>query len=81
MKFGYVISSTYRQKIILSLKEDPKSPKQIALELELHFSHVSSTLKDLTKKGIIKCLTPDLRKGRLYDLTEIGKEIANKLEK
>lgn len=80
-KFGYILSSKYRRKIIISLKGDPKTPKQISLELELHLSHVSSTLKDLTRIGIIKCLTPDLRKGKLYGLTGIGEEIVNKLEK
>lgn len=80
-KFGYILASSYRKKIVLSLKEDAKTPKQISLELELHLSHVSSTLKDLTRMDIIKCLTLDLRKGKLYGLTGIGEEIVKKLEK
>ena len=79
-KYGYVLSSTYRQKIVLSLKKGPKTPKQISIESRLRLSHVSSTLKDLSNSDIVKCLTPDLKKGKIYGLTEDGKEIAEKIE-
>ena len=78
-KYGYVLSSTYRQKIVLSLKGGPKTPKQISLESRLHLSHVSSSLKDLGNNSIVKCLTPDLRKGKVYGLTKDGTEIAEKV--
>lgn len=78
-KYGYVLSSTYRQKIVLSLKEGPKTPKQISLESRLHLSHVSYVLKDLGNNSIVKCLTPDLRKGKLYGLTKDGKEVADRI--
>jgi len=79
-KYGYVLSSTYRQRIILALKESPKTPKQMSLELRLHLSHISSTLKSLTNNGIVECLTSDLRKGKVYGLTKDGREIADKIE-
>lgn len=79
-KYGYVLSSTYRQKIVSSLKESPKTPKQISLKTKLHLSHVSSTLKDLVSNNIAECLTPDLRKGKVYGLTKDGKEVADKIE-
>lgn len=78
-KYGYVLASTYRQKIVLSLKEGPKTPKQISLESRLHLSHVSYTIKDLGNNSIVKCLTPDLRKGKLYGLTKDGKEVADRI--
>lgn len=79
-KYGYVLSSTYRQRTVLSLKDGPKTPKQISLQSKLHLSHVSSTLKDLVSNGIVKCLTPDLRKGKIYGLTKDGNEIAEKID-
>jgi len=79
-KYGYVLSSTYRQKIVHCLKEGPKTPKQISLKSRLHLSHVSSNLKDLANRDIVKCLTPDLRKGKIYGLTKDGEEIADKIE-
>ena len=79
-KYGYVLSSTYRQKIVLSLKEGPKTPKQVSTDTKLHLSHVSSTLKDLVSSDVVECLTPDLRKGKIFGLTKDGREIAEKME-
>ncbi len=79
-KYGYVISSMYRQKIVLSLKKYPKTPKQLSSELEYHMSHVSSTIKELSENGIVENLSPDLRKGKIYGLTRDGEEIANSIE-
>ena len=75
-KYGYVISSKYRKKVILCLVEEPKTPKQIATDTNLHLSHVSHTLKELSSLNIVTCLTPELRRGRVYKLTDDGKEIA-----
>jgi predicted transcriptional regulator len=79
-KYGYVIASNYRKKIVLLLVGGPKTPKQIAKKLKLHLSHVGNVLKNLSENGIAICLTPDLRKGRIYGLTREGEEIANKLK-
>lgn len=80
-KYGYTIASEYRKKVVAVLKQKPRSPKQIADQTTLHLSHVSSTLSDLEEKGIVQCLTPNLRKGKIFSLTEIGKEIAEELSK
>lgn len=80
-KYGYIIASKYRQNVVLSVDSGPKTPKQISNATGFYLSHVSSVLKDLSKKGVIKCLTPDLRRGKVYALTKEGKEIADKLKK
>lgn len=59
-----------------SLAEDPKTPKQVATETNLYLSHVSKTLSELMSSGTAVCLTPELRRGRIYELTKDGKEIA-----
>lgn len=61
--------------------EHPKTPKHVAIESGLHFSHVSKTLNELQELHIVVCLNPQLRRGRIYDLTEEGKEIAKQLQK
>lgn len=73
------MASEYRQKIMLSLKEKPLTPVAMAEKTELHTSHVSNTLAELTKEKLVVCLTPKLRKGRLYELTPTGKKILNNL--
>jgi DNA-binding MarR family transcriptional regulator len=80
-KFGYIIASKYRMKIVLSLSASPKTPKEVAQELDLYISHVSSTLSDLSKEGIVECLNPSQKRGRIFSLTNIGKELAEELEK
>jgi len=80
-KYGYTIASNYRIKVVVALNEKPKTPSEIAEETGLYLSHVSSTVSDLVKKGLIKCLTPSLRRGKVFDLTEAGKEIAAEIKK
>lgn len=78
-KYGYVISSEYRKKVITSLLKSPKTPKQITTDTNLYLSHVSKTLNELASAGNVICLTPKLKRGRIYELTRDGKEIAKYL--
>jgi predicted transcriptional regulator len=80
-KYGYVIASEYRKRIVLSLIRGPKTPKQIANETKLYLSHVSHATNELKNKGIITCLTPELKRGKVFALTDEGKEIAENLER
>lgn len=80
-KYGFVISSRYRQKVIQILMQGPRTPKQISIETGLYLSHVSKTLNELSSLEIVTCLTPDLKKGRIYKLTKDGSEIAKYLMK
>lgn len=75
---GKVSASEHKLKI-LSILNKPKTPKQISNETELYLSHVSKSLKDLSGIELVKCLTPDLRKGKLYALTEKGNEVLQTL--
>jgi len=80
-KYGYVISSNYRKKVLDSLQKSPKTPKQIAAETNLYLSHVSKTLNELVSFQIAVCLTPELKRGRIYELTKDGKEIAKYIDR
>ncbi len=72
---GYIKASKYRKNIVFALSSQNKTPIELKKELKMYMTHVSSTLKDLESKGIVECLTPDLRKGKIYTLTEIGQEL------
>ncbi len=74
-KVSFVMSSEYRKRIFLELTENPKTPKRLANNLDLALSHVSGTLTDLKKENIVKCLTPERRKYKLYVLTDEGKDL------
>ena len=55
------------------------TPSQIVNILGKADSSVARCLKDLTSKGIIKCVNPEARKGRLYTLTAEGKKIQKRI--
>jgi len=80
-KFGFVRASKYRTAIVGCLSAGPKVPSQISTETKLFKTHVSTVLKELVVEKIIQCLTPDLRRGRVYGLTAEGKLIAKELRR
>jgi len=79
--YGKIIASKYRQWVICSLQEHPKTPTQISEEINKHQSHVSKTLTELQKLDIARCLNQNAKKGRLYELTEQGEKIYTRLKK
>ena len=78
---GFIKASQYRKRIILILDRGNKTPKEISDSAKYPISHVSQTLKILREREIIICLTPDLHKGKIYSLTELGKSMAIELKK
>lgn len=57
------------------LNEGQKTPKQLTKESGINFSHISNVLRQLQEIGVVECLTPELRKGRIYALTKKGKKL------
>jgi predicted transcriptional regulator len=77
---SFILRSKRRKEIILSL-ESPKTPTEIAMHIKASVSHVSRTLKEFDKKDLVKCRTPRAKIGRIYVLTNDGKEILKHLKK
>ncbi|KHO54831.1 MAG: hypothetical protein QT10_C0011G0012 [archaeon GW2011_AR19] len=77
---SFIISSSYRKRVLESLK-DPKTPTKISKELNINKTHISKTLKELLSKKTIICLTPKANKGKLYLLSNYGKEILKEILK
>jgi predicted transcriptional regulator len=76
-----IISSEYRKKVLKSLDGNPKMPSKISKEVNINKTHISKTLRELEKAKLIKCLTPNSIKGKLYTITNYGKEILNEVSK
>lgn len=73
---AYVLSSGYRERTMHVLHEyEPITPKYIAKYCEYRQNHVSTVLKQLKEHGLVVCLNEEMRKGRLYCLTELGKSV------
>lgn len=72
-------SSEYRLKIIQAISNDTLTPSEIANKINIRLNHVSLFLRELKDKKLVKCLNEESRKGRLYELTELGKNAINRL--
>lgn len=66
-------SSEYRHKVLKAIGSDVLTPSEIAKKTDLRLNHVSMVLTDLKDKKLVKCLNEETKKGRLYELTELGK--------
>jgi predicted transcriptional regulator len=60
---------------ILSNKKQPLTANEIKTELNISLSQVSFLLKELSKKELIVCLNPEDKIGRIYIISEEGKNI------
>ena len=72
-------SSEYRFKIIQAIGNNTLTPSEIANKINIRLNHVSAFLRELKGKKLVKCLNEANRKGRLYELTDLGKNAINKL--
>ncbi|MEN9561109.1 MAG: hypothetical protein RIQ56_382 [Candidatus Parcubacteria bacterium] len=77
-KYAFVISAPNRQEVLLALDRE-KTPKELVKEIGKQDSNISRSLKELEAEGIIKCLTPNNKRGRIYVATAFGKEIRERL--
>ena len=80
-EISYVNISKYRTKVIKSLEESPKIPSVIARDSGIRTNHISKVLSELKAHELVECINPEVRKGRLYRLTDKGDEIVKNLEK
>jgi len=75
-EIGFVISSRYRVIALRRLAVGPATPSQIAADESVGIAHVSRALQGLREKDLVDLLVSDDRKkGRVYGLTERGREI------
>lgn len=72
--YTWILAGSQRVKIIKVL-DKPKTPLIIKKETDLDFGNVSNILKLFKDKGIVDIANPNSHLGRLYYLTEIGKEL------
>lgn len=67
-------SSSYRQKILECLGTNIMTPAELAKKSGYRLSHVSMYLTDLKGTGLVQCLNEESKKGRLYQMTDLGKK-------
>lgn len=78
---GYVISSSYRVKVLGRLADAPATPTQIANDTDCSPPHISRALQDLRDRELVDLLVSEERKkGRVYGITDRGQEIWQTIE-
>ena len=78
-EMSYVKISQYRTKVMKSLDGEVKIPTAIAKDSEIRPNHISKVLAELKAHELVECINPEVRKGRLYRLTDKGNELVKNL--
>ena len=76
----YVNRSKYRLKVMKSLDGEVKIPSEIAKDSDILQNHISAVLKQLKEHELVECINPEVRKGRLYRLTDKGDNIVKNIK-
>ncbi len=71
----FIKQSPNRTKVLKSIDDDSLRPVEISYKTNIHINNVSRSLKQMKEKNIVHLLNPESKKGRLYKLTDTGKEI------
>ena len=71
---SFVSRGKIRRKVLANIVK-PTTPTQLSHIIKTHRSTTSRTILALEKKGLVKCITPDEKMGRYYQITETGKKI------
>lgn len=79
-EISYVQTSTYRTKVLKAIGDETKIPSKIAKDSGLRQNHISNVLRQLKDHELVECINPEVKKGRLYRLTEKGSKLFKNLE-
>jgi len=75
-------NSDYRRRILESLSDVKYlTPSEIAEKTEIRLNHISNFLKDLKDYKLVICLNDEEKRGRLYQITKLGKKVVEEYGK
>lgn len=77
-KLSFVVRSKTRRRILIAL-ETNKMPSQLKKEMKLEDSNVARGLRELEKVGLVRCITGSAKMGRIFQLTNEGKEVRKEI--
>lgn len=77
---GKIKSSELRLKVLRILDKNMKMPSELAKEAEISTSHISEVIGELVEMRLIECKNPNLRKGKIYSITKLGKEVLKQIQ-
>lgn len=78
---SYVRRSKNRVKVLLAIDNNVLMPSDISKKTNMRPTHVSRALKDLKEHALVDCLNEEEIRGRLFQVTDIGKKIIKEIKK
>ena len=75
---GFIVRSEYRKKVFKEIINFIR-PSEIARKLDIRLTHITRELRFLKQEGLIECLNPNEKVGRLYQLTKKGKSLKEEM--
>ena len=62
-----------------TLNGNVKIPSAIARDSGIRTNHISKVLSELKAHELVECINPEVKKGRLYRLTDKGEKVTENL--
>ena len=77
---SFVLGSKLCKAILeqLNSSKEPMTPFQLSKNTDIARSNISTKLGLLSKRGLVRCINPDVRKWRFYEITKKGREVLEK---
>jgi len=72
--YSFVVRSKHRKRVFEVLNK-PKTPTQLAKELDINLGYVSNIIISLLDRKLINCLNPDEKRHRLYEWSKKGRNL------
>jgi len=72
--YSFVVRSTHRKRVFEALN-NPKTPTQLAKDLDINIGYISNILISLLDRKLIKCLNPYEKRHRLYEWSKKGRSL------
>ena len=78
---GFIKASQTRYNTLKALETDFLMPTEISQHTGIRTSQVSGALQEMKKRNLVECKNEQLRKGRIYQITDKGRELLEILAK
>jgi DNA-binding transcriptional regulator GbsR (MarR family) len=80
--YAWIKRGNRRKEVLrlISKSNQPLTAKDIKIQLKISLSQVSFILKELQDKGIILCLNPEDKIGRLYKIKDEYKKMIGEMK-
>lgn len=79
---SFVLGSPLCRKILEELNafKEPLAPLQLSSSTKIARSNISTKLGQLAKRNLVKCINPNTRKWRFYEITHKGRKVLRKVK-